>query len=277
MKSKFRYSQLTLLLSLLFVCSCQAQKEQYADLQFSPFNTQQKFHIEEDSTAPAASYKLKLFYASQGEEQTKNWLNKQLIHILFGEEYALQNLSFQEAAQQYTQAYKEEYLSDVTEPYLEQLKNEPDQMSHWYNYEFQSQAELISYQKDLLTLKTFTEMYSGGAHGMYSTNYFNFDLRNKALIYLADVFEEGYQTRLVELLLAQLKEDFQTEDLTEHMITASDVYPTENFLIGAEGITFCYTPYEIAAYAAGEIEVTLSYKQLKPLLHTAPESILQRM
>ena len=43
-------------------------------------------------------------------------------------------------------------------------------------------------------------------------------------------------------------------------------YPNGNFSVGKEGITWYFNPYDIAPYALGVIDVTLSWDQLKPLL-----------
>jgi len=44
-----------------------------------------------------------------------------------------------------------------------------------------------------------------------------------------------------------------------------DMFATENFILGSDGVTFIYNPYEIAPYAAGVIELTISNDDLKPI------------
>ncbi|WP_298630281.1 RsiV family protein [uncultured Porphyromonas sp.] len=39
---------------------------------------------------------------------------------------------------------------------------------------------------------------------------------------------------------------------------------TNNLFFDEEGITFYYNPYELATYAAGPIEIHLSYQALAP-------------
>ena len=43
------------------------------------------------------------------------------------------------------------------------------------------------------------------------------------------------------------------------------MYPSSNFILGKDGITFIYNPYEIAPYALGRIELTISNATLEPL------------
>jgi hypothetical protein len=46
-----------------------------------------------------------------------------------------------------------------------------------------------------------------------------------------------------------------------------DMFPSENFILGKETITFIYNPYEIAPYEKGSIELTLSYSELDDILN----------
>ena len=45
-----------------------------------------------------------------------------------------------------------------------------------------------------------------------------------------------------------------------------DMFPSENFILGEEAITFIYNPYEIAPYEKGSIELTLAYSELDDIL-----------
>ena len=269
------YISICALVCFFIVSACQAKGDSYGDLLFSTITTQQKFHIENRKDAPAASYKLNLVFAEQGDEITKNWINNQFVQLFFGERY--KDKSPEQAELEFTEAYRTAYLTDITEPYLQELSEvkSPDKVSFWYNYEFEMRANIESYQDKLVTLKTFTANYTGGAHGMYSTNYFNLDLEKQKVLYLKDILVNDYEASVKKLIISQLQKDYQTTDLTDKMITVSDIYPTENFLLHPQGITFCFTPYEIAAYAAGEIEVTLSFKQLKHLLR--PNSAIPQL
>ena len=57
--------------------------------------------------------------------------------------------------------------------------------------------------------------------------------------------------------------------LFENKIEAGD-----NFYLTGKGITFSYTPYEIAPYAAGEIQVFIPYTDMKDLLQPGMKKIL---
>ena len=46
----------------------------------------------------------------------------------------------------------------------------------------------------------------------------------------------------------------------------TDMYISQNFILGHEGVTFLYNRYEIAPYALGDILITLDYKTLKDIM-----------
>ena len=57
------------------------------------------------------------------------------------------------------------------------------------------------------------------------------------------------------------------KELKNHgYLYSMDMFPSENFILGQEAITFIYNPYEIAPYEKGSIELTLSYSVLDDIL-----------
>lgn len=130
--------------------------------------------------------------------------------------------------------------------------------SHVYieTYDFTNK---VAYNKPgLLTLESGFYTYTGGAHGMYGTSYLSF-LTNEPpkSLELEDVLTSTDSTILGALLFEHLedKERLYTED--------QPIPPTNNFGVVAEGIVFCYPPYEIGPYAAGQIEIVVPYATLK--------------
>lgn len=45
-----------------------------------------------------------------------------------------------------------------------------------------------------------------------------------------------------------------------------DMFPSENFILGEETITFIYNPYEIAPYNVGSTELIIPFSDIKDLL-----------
>ena len=48
-----------------------------------------------------------------------------------------------------------------------------------------------------------------------------------------------------------------------------DIFPSENFILNDETITFVYNPYEIAPYALGSIELIITYSEVSQILNAS--------
>lgn len=51
------------------------------------------------------------------------------------------------------------------------------------------------------------------------------------------------------------------------LLTLSDMYVSNDFHLGKDGITFRYGQYSIGPYSAGITEITLSYASLKNYMY----------
>jgi len=116
----------------------------------------------------------------------------------------------------------------------------------------------------------------GGAHGLETRNYYNFDLKTGKLITENDLFKSNFKAELSELLKKRIveesKETKETKN-TEPVLSLEDtdfwtdsIKPNGNFYITDEGINYVFNPYEIAPYYMGQTEVTIPYNRLKGIL-----------
>jgi len=113
----------------------------------------------------------------------------------------------------------------------------------------------------------------GGAHPNKTRLFYNFDLEDGSIITEDEVFKEGYQTELTEIIKNKLLSDLNAnEDITYiENFDESDYFPEEikpngNFYIHEEAITYVFNPYEIAPYYMGETEVVLPYQLIAHLM-----------
>lgn len=109
--------------------------------------------------------------------------------------------------------------------------------------------------------------YLGGAHGMETVVYSNYDLRTGDKLTLDDVFTPEGKAALTERIHAQILKDHNAKDwdwlMEESCYFAKvEVVPTENFELTETHITFQYNPYDIACYAQGRTKVKLAYSDL---------------
>ena len=88
---------------------------------------------------------------------------------------------------------------------------------------------------------------------------------------LADIFVPGYEQRLSDLLQKALCDNVGVSSIKElkdqGYLYSMDMFPSENFILGNEAITFIYNPYEIAPYEKGAIELTINYSQIDDILN----------
>ena len=112
--------------------------------------------------------------------------------------------------------------------------------------------------------------YTGGAHGNRYLLIQNYDLQTGDAVSEQDLFIDDYyeqlKTLLLEALIAQTDEAETKKDLRRLGYSVADVVPNENFYVTDEGITYVYNPYEIAPYAIGCIQISLSWDSIRHLL-----------
>ena len=134
-------------------------------------------------------------------------------------------------------------------------------------------VEYLGQRENIATFTMGYHHYSGGAHGMYSTQFVNVDLDKKAVIQLDDVFTKAQQNKVKALLweIYQNESRGDNGERQEPFTAKADFYLSDNFYFSQDGIAFVYPPYALGPYAAGEKELRLSLydDEVKALLTPA--------
>jgi hypothetical protein len=104
--------------------------------------------------------------------------------------------------------------------------------------------------------------YMGGAHGMETVSYANYDLETGDQLTLDDLFTPEGKAALTKQIHDQILADHNAVDwpaLSENncYVSPEEIAPTENFELSTDHITFHYNPYDIACYAQGSTKVKL--------------------
>ncbi len=110
------------------------------------------------------------------------------------------------------------------------------------------------------------ESYTGGAHGMRTTEFHNYWTKGGYELSLGDLFTEEQLPQITERIKAKLCEQYgagDEEELAQLGFFPETIVPTENFEVTPEGIVFHYNPYDIACYAMGEVDVTFTKEELE--------------
>lgn len=168
----------------------------------------------------------------------------------------------------FQQNHRNKFLSDSknsSKNNLDDVKSE----QLWFS---ENRMSLRSLQNDYLQIQYFYSSYEGGAHGNYGYSERVFDLKNNKKLTLKDITSMP-KARLEGLLRKNIDKSASKTKNSEGQIKNSDmilvdVIPaSQNFYFDAENLYFHYSPYEIAAYAAGDIIIPVSWEELKGTLN----------
>lgn len=273
MKKQPIIALIAFLIASCWFVSCQnGTSQQGRDLQFEDISLKKSEHLFTDESKPACQLSIDFTFVSNANTiGAKDSLNAYILSALFGKKY--QQLSPQEAMEGYAKEYVTNYRADLEPMIQKDIDNhiDKDQLTAWYSYEQELKGSIETYKGMLLSYCTYKNEYSGGPHGMYTTEFTNLNLSTLQPILLDELFVEDYQETLTELLWYQLALDngVETRDELEEMgyATTGELAPTENFYISEDGITFYYNVYEIAPYSMGPTQITLSYDMLEYILN----------
>lgn len=118
----------------------------------------------------------------------------------------------------------------------------------------------------LFVMALHQEVYSGGAHGMYWTNYINYDMEQQRVLKITDLVTDT--ARLAPIITKALLEQENAKSIAElnengFIIQEDGKVPvTDNFYVDEFNLHFVYPPYSITCYARGEADVTVPYYML---------------
>lgn len=141
-----------------------------------------------------------------------------------------------------------------------------------YGYGLRYQQQAATYvlwnQAPLLSLGYFSYDFSGGAHGNYATRTVSYDTRTGQPLAFAAVFRPDARPRLGALLEAAVRRTLRIPagQSLDGPLLVKKIPVTTNFYLTSGGAVFTYAPYEIAAYAEGEVSVFIPIADLQPLL-----------
>lgn len=140
-----------------------------------------------------------------------------------------------------------------------------------FNYSYITSVQVYYNAPDLLTLGFTDYSYTGGAHGMYATIVGSYDLMQKKVLKLSDVLLPGYVEVMSKALANAVRRKYNLGDGAplNTFLFEEEIAPNENYGFTDKGVFFVYAPYEIAPYAAGEIELFVSFERIKEYVHPA--------
>jgi hypothetical protein len=264
-----------LLLSVLvsitfFSCTSKTVKTEEKDLV-------KRYYLAKDTTKGSLSVDIEVEIPTEfTDTNVLKAIRGTIISNLFGKEYiALKNDSL-------VKFFAKELLTDYVRN-NEGLINELDSTSRYsFNNEHNVSGFSLMSDKKIYAYGIERYVYMGGAHGLETRNYYNFDLRNGKVITENDLYKSNYKPELALLIKKRIIEESKenkNEKNAEHIdnldqtdFWTDSIKPNGNFYITDESINYVFNPYEIAPYYMGQTEITIPFGRLKALLK--PNSII---
>lgn len=137
----------------------------------------------------------------------------------------------------------------------------------WYN----DQKLLVRFNEGgLFSYTVATDRYSGGAHGEKKFVNRVINVKTGLKVTEDDVFTEEAKPLIVEMIQRKLMEmhDLKSVEALEEIgfFDVSEMSLNTNFYLSDKGLTYTFNEYEIASYAVGATDVTLSFSSLAGFL-----------
>ena len=156
------------------------------------------------------------------------------------------------------------YRENLIDEYLNENGGEPGGVLTWEDRISGAFAGTCQGRQNY-TLSYYS--YRGGAHGIQTVSQLVFDRKTGALLGEEDLFADGYEQPVAELLRAAVQKDMQAEDAELlPLVELESVAPNGNFSVGKDGVKWIFQPYEVGPYALGLVMATVPWDQLKPYL-----------
>lgn len=167
------------------------------------------------------------------------------------------------------------YIQDYTSMY-ESGEAEVDEV--WANWDVYDEISILFQKSALIGFVSSGYEYTGGAHGLYGSVNYTYDLQSEKLISLEDLFVMNFESILETAINEQLRSDLNLLPdalLSDEGFFVEVVTATPNFMLSETGITFHYNIYEIAPYAAGSIDITVPYDEILAIIPDG--GVIERM
>lgn len=193
------------------------------------------------------------------------WLNDKMLSFLDAGNKSAGTLNMQQVVNNQVKQAVDGYKAEVDSS----IVGAPDDGPHYFlNREYETLGNVIFNQQGYLVLSIYRYAYTGGAHGNYGTSMYCFDALARKQMALGDILSVD-STTLQQLLEQNYRKQYAVPATIPLMnrLFVKKLEPNNNFYFSPKGLGFSYAPYEIAAYAEGEIKVWIPFTELKPYLN----------
>jgi hypothetical protein len=169
-------------------------------------------------------------------------------------------------------------VSDMVQGFMADYRNFKTDLN--FNnrvYNLMSKTRVLS-NDQLVSLKTESYIYTGGAHGGSFVAFINWDPQARKQISIQDVLKpDTYDSLQViaEKIFRKNEGISSTDPLKQYFFEDNTFVLNENYLFTPEGIKYLYNEYEIKPYSSGRTELLIPYDSIRNLLK--PKSAISHL
>ena len=243
---------------LLLTTSCQETNEN--TIEFDVVSVDKTITLTQEELSPRCNVSLKMAYATEANGPRAEIINNILESTLLN----TRDVSMRKAITEFAEKYTNDYYHNILPIYNED-RNDTTKLA-WFQFHYIISSETHPGKQGIMVYLATVDYYEGDEYGVNQLLTFNFSVKTGQQIKLENVFISGYEKKLNQVLLNALKAKVGVNTLGElkekGYLTTVEMFPTENFTLEEETITFIYNPSEIAPRDMGSIELIIPYSDL---------------
>jgi len=226
---------------------------------------EQKFFLTDDKTKGVLTVNMQVelpikFHNANILENVRN----QIVEAVFGFNYV--QFSNRGLLPRFAAGLSEEYKNNNLPFFSREISEE---IGYAFNNDFLLETFVVLSDEYVFSYGIDLYVYMGGAHGLSTRTFLNFDLRNGDLILEENLFFGDYEAVLTKIMkqkiIAENPEINSIEDL-EEIFWTENIRPNGNFFIANEAINYVFNPYEIAPFVFGHTEISISFDEMREIL-----------
>ncbi|MFP7657934.1 RsiV family protein [Chryseobacterium proteolyticum] len=255
-----------ILLSLFFaLAACKKNEKKDSSTEKTEVNQSEKFVV--DSVKVSDSTKV-------NDSLTVKYTSKLLVFPSLKDQKLLDSIYFiNKGATDFSKNGIQSYLEREKAEYFNSIRKEAKDLGvsfpqEWYTSNYMN---LKSTTNDYMHIEYVYSAYEGGAHDNYGFSERVFDLKNNKKVQLADITTMP-KKQIEGILMKNINKmnsgttDEKGEVKNSDMLLVEVIPASSNFYFDDKNLYFHYSPYEIAAFAAGDITIPVSWEDLKGTL-----------
>ena len=255
-----KFTFIALMACFLLACSTEIEDT----ILFDNTTADKEVKLSNDERSPMCTVHLQIATASEKNGHKAEVVNRILQKRLLD----MEELTMQQAVDSFANTYAVTYVRNLL-PIYNQDRADSTKRS-WYEYHYVITSEAHQGSKSTMAFIATIDYFEGGAYGVNQRITMNFDVKTGRLLELNDIFVPGYESQLSAVLQKALSEKVGANNLTalrsKGYLVGMKMYPSSNFILGDETITFIYNPSEITPHTMGETELVIPLSSLTQIL-----------